>query len=279
MQEQIEQEILNEIMADLEAEKLVLPSLPDVVLKVRDAIEDEDVTSAKIAKVITSDAALTAKLIQAANSPLVRGSKEITSIEAAVTRMGNAMVKSVVNSLIVKQIFQPTTEVSDKKFREFWQHSTQVAAICHSLAGFARLKPDQALMAGLVHDIGALPVIKMAEDMPLLLENEDMLDRIISKTHTIIGEAMLKKWGFPEGIVDVAGSHENLQRANEAAADYLDLVIVANLQSYVGEEHPHAEVDWGTVPAFAKLGLDTEVNIVDMDEGESIQEIQDMLLG
>ena len=279
MQEQMEQEILKEIMADLESGELVLPSLPDVALKVRDAIEDEDVTSAKIAKVITSDAALTAKLIQAANSPLVRGNKEITSIEAAVTRMGNQMVKSVVNSLIVQQIFQPTTEVSDKKFRDFWQHSTQVAAISHSLAGFARLKPDQALLAGLIHDIGMLPVIKLAEDMPILLENEDMLDSIIAKTHTTIGEAMLTRWSFPADIVAVAANHEDLQRNNEGPADYLDLVIVANLQSYVGEDHPHANVDWSTVPAFAKLGLDTEVNIVDMDEGESIQEIQDMLLG
>lgn len=279
MQEEMEQEILKELMAEVEADKLVLPSLPEVALKVRDAIEDEDATAPKIAKVITSDAALTARLIQAANSPLVRGTKEITSIEAAVTRMGNSMVRSIVNSLIVQQIFQPTTEVSDRKFRQFWTHSTQVAAICHSLAGFARLKPDQALLAGLVHDIGALPIIKRAEDMPVLLENETLLDNIIRKTHTQIGAAMLQKWNFPEPLVLAAAQHEALQHTHEGPADYIDLVIVANLQSYVGEEHPLAQVDWNNVPAFAKVGLDTEVSVIDMDEGQQIQEIQDLLLG
>ena len=276
---EVKQQIVNELMDELESDKMVLPSLPDVALKVRDAIEADDVTSGKIAKVITTDAGLTARLIQVANSPLVRGNKEITSIEAAVTRMGNAMVRNIVNGLIVKQMFQPTTEVSDNKFRAFWQHSTQVAAICHTLAGFAKLKPDQALLAGLVHDIGALPVIKRAEDMPELLENEEMLDSIIASTHGIIGAAMLKKWDFPETLVAVAAEHENLQRSHDAAADYVDVVTVANLQSYVGEDHPHAQVAWDTVPAFAKLGFDTDVQVVDMDEGQSIHEIQDMLLG
>jgi putative nucleotidyltransferase with HDIG domain len=279
MQAEMEQQLVKEILDELESDNMVLPSLPDVALKVRDAIEEEDVTSGKIAKVITTDAALTARLIQVANSPLVRGNKEITSIEAAVTRMGNAMVRNIVNGLIVKQMFQPTTEVSDRKFRAFWQHSAQVAAISHSLAGFARLKPDQALLAGLVHDIGALPVIKRAEDMPVLLENEAMLDSIIASTHTKIGAAMLQKWDFPEALVAVPAEHENLTRELDGAADYVDIVTVANLQSYVGEQHPHAQVDWNTVPAFAKLGLDTEVQVVDMDEGQSIQEIQDMLLG
>lgn len=275
----LEQQIVKELMDELESDNMVLPSLPDVALKVRDVIESDDATSGKIAKVITSDAALTTRLIQVANSPLVRGSKEITSIEAAVTRMGNAMVRNVVNGLIVKQMFQPTTEISDKKFREFWQHSAQVAAISHTLATMARLKPDQALLAGLVHDIGVLPVIKRAEDMPELLENEPLLDSIIAHTHCAISSAMLKKWDFPEALVAVAAEHENLQRAHDGPADYVDVVMVANLQSYVGESHPHAEVTWDSVPAFAKLGLDTEVQVVDMAEGESIREIQDMLAG
>ncbi|NOZ51785.1 MAG: HDOD domain-containing protein [Gammaproteobacteria bacterium] len=275
----LEDQILSELMDELETDKLVLPSLPEVALKVRDAIEDDDVNTAKIAKVLITDPGLTARVIQVANSPLVRGAKEIDSVETAITRMGSSMVKNVVNGLIVQQMFQPTTEVSDQKFHQFWEHSTQVAAICHALAAFARLKPDQALLAGLMHDIGSLPIIKRAEDVPELLADVAMLDRIIMQAHTKIGEAMLKKWQLPAELIAVAAEHEHLQRDTDNVADYVDIVIAANLQSYIGENHPHAEVDLATIPALAKLGLKADVSIVDMeDTGESIRELQDALL-
>lgn len=274
----LEDQVVAEIMDELEKDKLVLPSLPEVALRVRDTLEDENVTTEKIAKVLMTDPGLTARVIQIANSPLVRGAKKIESIEMAITRMGNTMVRNVVNSLIVQQIFQPTTDISDQKFREFWDHSAQVAAISHALAGYGKLKPDQALLAGLLHDIGALPVIKRSEDIPELLSDMQVLNNIISRTHTQIGLVMLKKWELPQELVDVAGEHENLQRNNSDPIDLVDIVIVANLQSYMGSDHPHSRVDWKSVPAFAKLGLDTEVSIVDMENGETIREVHDSLL-
>ena len=280
MSQDLEDKIVKELLDELESEQMVLPSLPEVALKVRDALESDDVSATDLASVISTDAALTARLIQVANSPLMRSQRKIDSIETAVTRMGNNMVKNVVNGLIVKQIFQPTTEISDKKFREFWQHSTEVAAISHALAGLVRLKPDQAMLAGLIHDIGALPIIKHAEDIPQLLDDETLLDNIIMRAHTQIGKAMLSKWEFPQELIAVAEEHENLQRNHEGAADYVDLIVVANLQSYIGTEHRLATASFSDVPAFAKLGLDTEVSVVDMeDKGESIKDVQAALMG
>ena len=280
MSQDLEEQIVKELLDEIESEKIVLPSLPEVALKVRDALESEDVSAAELASVISTDAALTARLIQVANSPLMRGQRKIDSIENAVTRMGNNMVKNVVNGLIVKQIFQPTTEVSDKKFREFWQHSTQVAAISHALASLVRLRPDQAMLGGLIHDIGTLPIIKYAEDIPQLLDDETLLDNIIKRAHTQIGKAMLKKWEFPDELVAVAEQHEDLQRNHEGAADYVDLIMVANLQSYIGTEHPLAAAPFSEIPAFEKLGLDTEVSVVDMeDKGDDIKDIQAALMG
>lgn len=271
-------QVVAQLMHELESDKLVLPSLPEVALKIRDAIEDPEVDSGKLAKVISTDAALSARLIQVANSPLVRGNRSVEGLEMAVTRMGNNMVRNVANSLIVQQMFQPTTELSDKKFRAFWEHSTQVAAISHALAGFARLKPDVALLAGLIHDIGALPVIKHAEDNEALLGNEAILDEVILKVHCIIGKEMLQRWDFPTEIVQVAELHEDIHRSGEAKADYVDIVIAANLQSYMGSEHRLGQVDFASVPAFAKLGLNTEVSIVDLDgQGDSIREVQQAL--
>jgi putative nucleotidyltransferase with HDIG domain len=157
--------------------------------------------------------------------------------------------------------------------RALWEHSTEVAAIAHALATqFTKLKSDQALLAGLVHDIGSLPILSRAEDIPELLNDEVMLDRIIQKAHTTVGEAILSKWNFSEEIIAVAAEHENLERDHSGAADYVDLVMVANLQSHLGSDHPHTQQDWSKVPAFSKLGLEPDTSVVDMDEtNEAIQ--------
>lgn len=267
--------ILKDLLDELERDALVLPSLPDVALKVRDVVEDADANAKDLAKVITTDAALSARLIQVANSPLLRGTKKIESVDMAVTRMGRPMVRNCVNSIIVQQMFQPTTDVTDRLFREFWEHSTTVAAISQALAPFAKQKPDQAMLAGLVHDIGALPVIKRAEEVRELLKDEALLRDVIAAVHTRIGTKLLTKWEFPAEIVAVVNSHEDVQRSKGSAPDLVDVVIVANLQSYFGKDHPHAKVNWKSVPAMSRLGLDTEVSVIDMeDTGESIKEMQ-----
>ena len=276
----IAKEFLQELLKELENKTLVLPTLPEVALRVRDAVDDEDASVSDISKVIATDAALGARLIQVANSPLMRASQEIQSLDMAVNRLGLKLVRDMVISMVMEQMFQATSELTDKKLREIWEHSTLVAAISHTLAAqFTKLSPQQALLAGLVHDIGALPILTRAEDYPQLLENEAALDRIIDKLHSKIGHAILKAWNFPAELVKVPLEHENLQRDSEQV-DYVDIVTVANLQSYMGSDHPMAKLDWSKVPAFAKLGLNPEINVVEMEEtAEDIKEAQRLLSG
>jgi putative nucleotidyltransferase with HDIG domain len=279
MSSNLEEQILSDLMEELEKDDLVLPTLPEVALKIRDTVDDENASVKDVAKVVSSDTALTAKIIQIANSPILRANKKIESVDFAISRMGNKMLRNIVNSIIVKQMFQATSDATDKRFRSLWEHSTQVASISYALAAFARLKPDEAMLAGLVHDVGALPILKLAEDIPELRKNEAMLDSIINKLHTTVGTAILKKWEFPPELVNVVAEHENLQYNPDQPTDYVDVVIAANLQSYMGTDHPMATVNWSEVPAFAKLGLDTEVAVIDMgDVGEDVKEIQSVLI-
>lgn len=263
----VEEQFLDQLLTDLENDKLVLPTLPEVALRVRDTLEDENASLADVAKVITTDAALSARLIQVANSPLLRASRAIETVEAAVTRMGSNMIRNLVTSMVMEQMFQATSDATDKRLRKIWEHSTEVAAICHALASqFTKLQPEQAMLAGLVHDIGTLPILSRVEDVPELLEDEAALDRIIAQVHTTIGAEILNKWNFPAELVAVAAEHEDLAYNSGKGPDYVDVVIVANLQSQLGTDHPNTKVDWSTVPAFAKLGLQPDVSVVDMDE-------------
>ena len=278
MSNAVAEQVTNDILKELEEDKLILPTLPEVAIRVRDTLEDENAGLPEVAKVINTDVALAARLIQIANSPLLRGNMQIDTVENAVSRMGANMVRNLVTSIAMEQMFQATTDVTDKRLRQLWEHSTEVAAISHALtAQFTKLQPDLALLAGLVHDIGALPVITRAEEHPELLNNESLLDEIIQKTHGKIGQAILKKWNFPQAVIDVAAEHENLPRKS-ASLDLVDIIMVANLQSYVGSKHPLTKQDWSKCPAFAKMGLDPSVNVVSMDEtSEAIQAVKSAL--
>jgi putative nucleotidyltransferase with HDIG domain len=278
MASDIAKRFLQELLTDLEKNQLVLPTLPEVALRVRDAVDDEDATVADISKVIATDAALSARIIQVANSPLMRASKEIDNLDMAVNRLGMKLIRDMVISMVMEQMFQATSDVTDRKLREIWEHSTSVAAICHALASaFTKLSPEQAMLAGLVHDIGALPILTKAEDFPELLENEAELNLIIRKLHPKIGKAILQAWNFPAELVKVAAEHEDLSR-NSEQVDFVDVVTVANLQSYMGSNHPLANEDWSNIPAFAKLGLSHDVNVVEMEEtADDIKEAQRLL--
>jgi len=279
MSEQLAEDFINQLLADLDNETLVLPTLPEVALRVRDALADEDQSLADVSKVITTDAALSARLIQVSNSPLLRTSRTIETVESAVTRMGSNMVRNLVTSIVMEQMFQATSDATDKRLRAIWEHSTQVAAIASALTHqFTNLKSDMALLGGLIHDIGTLPILSRVEDVPEILENVELLDEIISKTHSRIGHRILEKWNFPPELIVVAAEHEDLTRNSGGDIDYVDIITVANLQSLLGSDHPHTKLDWNTIPAFQKLGLTADVNVIEMDEtSEEISAMQQAL--
>lgn len=261
------QKVIQALLSDIKEDRLVLPTLPEVALKVRDTLESDDFELKDVAKQITTDAALSAKFIQFANSPIYRASKEIDSIESAVMRLGGSMIRNLVTSIAMQQMFQPTSDISDQLLRNVWEHSTTVAALSSVLASpYPHLQNDQALLAGLIHDIGKLPVIKYAEEHPELLHDPVMLEKTMSVVHPTIGAAILKTWNFPQEMVTVCTDHENLKRDKSGDVDYADIVIVANLQSHIGTSHPHTQADWEEVPVFKKLGIDPHINLIEMDE-------------
>lgn len=274
------EDFFNLLQKQLRGNKLVLPTLPEVALAVRDAVEREDTTANEIADMVQTDAALAARLIQVANSPLYRGRYTIENVQMAVTRLGNAQVRHLVTSLVMQQVFQASSDTLDQRLRELWEHSVQVAGICRSLAArVPGLNADQAMLAGLIHDIGHLPILVLADEIPELADSPETIDMLIERLHPEVGRMIMDAWDFPDVLAPVPVEHENIFRDNSPAPDYVDIVIVANLQSHFGTDHYLSTVDWGEVPAFQKLGLDVDVQVVEIEGvAEEIEELENLLL-
>ncbi|NOR68134.1 MAG: HDOD domain-containing protein [Methylomarinum sp.] len=260
------QDFLVHVQAELDANRLVLPTLPDVALKVRDAVAKGDATSQELADMIVTDAALSARLMQVANSPLYRGAVEVNNIQMAVTRLGSATIRTLITSLVMQQMFTPSSALLEKNFRETWEQGVNVSAISRALSTFVpHLNADEAMLAGLIHQIGKLPILMLVENIPEFRDSPSRLEKLLEKAHPAIGKIIMDTWDFPEELKRVASEYVNFQRDSGDKADYIDLVQVAFLQSVAGTSHPASRVDWNTVPSFAKLGLSTDAEILEIE--------------
>ncbi len=264
--DEVIQEVRDELNDAIRSNRVVLPTLPEVALKVRDAAEDPRTDSSGIARVIANDAALSARIIRVANSPLLRAASPIVDLRMAISRLGMQYTCNLAIGLAMEQMFQATSDAVDRRMREVWARSTEVAGISAVLAKtFTRLKPDQATLGGLVHQIGALPILRFAEEQRRLLKTPELLDQLIAALHGEIGQLILETWDFPPELAVVPTQYLQFDR-QPPAADYADVVLVANLQSRIGTDHPLTRMDWHGISAFTRLGLDPDFNAMEVED-------------
>lgn len=277
----LETKLLAKFLDDINNNRIVLPTLPEIAIKVRNVVQNPDSTAAQIAVLVGSDPVLSARLLQVANSPLYRGAKAIENLQTAIARLGNTVVRNIVTGMVTEQLYQPRKNALINTYlKEAWLHSAKVAAISHVLARrYTKLKADHVMLGGLLHDIGTLPILSDAENIPELLADPPTLDRIIAKLHNLIGTSILDEWNFPQELIAVVAEHEDLERDSGPAIDYVDIVTVANLHSHIGTDHRLAKIDWSKVPAFRKLGLSPEQSIAAMEEAqEEVAMVQKMFV-
>jgi HD-like signal output (HDOD) protein len=155
----------------------------------------------------------------------------------------------------------------------------QVAAIARVLAKpLPHLDNEQAMLAGLIHDIGALPILVMAENKDL--NDEEALDFLLERLSPEIGRMILDSWDFPPTLAAVTEHFNDFAYDAGPQADYVDLVIVARLQSLLGSGHPDAALDWNDIRSFEKVGLATDVEVVEMEGAEEeMNGVKEMFLG
>jgi HD-like signal output (HDOD) protein len=156
--------------------------------------------------------------------------------------------------------------------REVWRKSLEIAGVSYALCRkYTQLKPDQAALGGLVHQIGVLPILTYAEDHNELLSDPVSLNHVIDRIHPRLGDKLLRVWDFPENLVKVPGQYLDFKRQSDWV-DYVDLVQVASLYCHKDTDHPLARIDTLSVPAFQKLGFDPENEAMcrDLEESRSM---------
>ena len=244
-----------DLIKAIDNDDLVLPTLPEVALNIRKAAENPDISVSHLSKVIGRDTALSARLIKVVNSPLLRANHEVTDLHTAITRLGVNYSSNLAIGLVMEQIFNARSDVVEQKMREVWRQSLEVAGICYTLCRrYTQLKPDQAALGGLVHQIGVLPILTYAEDHNELLSDPISLNHVIDNIHPLVGDKLLAVWEFPEMLLKLPGQYLDLSRESKTL-DYIDLVQIATVFTHQDNDASRA-IELSTLPAFKKLKLD-----------------------
>jgi HD-like signal output (HDOD) protein len=272
--------VFADIKQRIKDDTLTLPTLPEVAFQIRETAENEDSTLNDVVRVLQKDPAVCAELVRCANSALMRTVNQCRDVSGAVNRMGMNTTVNIAMTQAMKQMFQATSDTIDHRMRDTWHKAVEVAAMCFVLAQTRRklgLKPDQAALAGLMHNIGTLPILLYAEESSSLINDSFALDKTIEKLHPILGKYLLQKWNFTLDLIAVPYQYLQFDRDGNFA-DYVDLVQVSYLHTLSGTNHPHAKIDLSQVGAFQRLDIDPATFIKqDEDTQAKIEEAKDML--
>lgn len=243
-------------LADLETNNIELPSFPDVAIRIRHLLDDPNVTAKDIADALASDPAITVKLLKTCNSALYRTASEITSCQDAVVRLGFETTRRLVNIFAMKELFSSKNQALQEKMSALWSDSREVATIAYVLADITpRMNPELAMLAGLIQNIGTVPILEYLERYPHFMKIEYKVDEIVNSLKARIGHSLLAKWGFQEELINVASNTENWTYQSVGdGADYVDVVVVAQVHALIGKRAHKDLPDFDEIPAFKKLG-------------------------
>ncbi len=251
-----ENRLTEALITDLNNDCLVLPSLPDVAVRVGRAMRDETTNARTLANIVQTDPAITTKLIRAANSPLYAGVTPVDSCPAAIVRLGADTTHKLVLTFALRELFNTRSQVLKQLMQTLLQHSVKVSALCYVMAKVSqKFNPEHALLAGLLHDIGNVAILSYAERFPEVANDDEKLQQVMADMRGRIGSVILRDWGFIEDLILVTQEAENWFREHEGDADYADLVIVAQLHAYIGTPEMGTLPTLDQVPALQKLNL------------------------
>ncbi|RXF00572.1 HDOD domain-containing protein [Pseudoalteromonas sp. PS5] len=211
---------------------LVLPTLPEIAVRVRQAADDPEINLMQMADVISHDPALAARMIKVANSAFMGRTVKVNTLNQAVTRIGLRQIKNIATAMAMEQLFVSNNKLIKTYMDKAWQKTLKVACQAITTMDFylrvnkhTSLNRDTITLASLVFNIGVLPILTEAERHPEVFANPSFLAHAIQKLGGKIGGAIMREWEFTDEFVEVAESWANPNYRPEHVC-YVDFIRV-----------------------------------------------------
>ena len=217
----------------IESDKISLPVFNSASHRIQQELAKEDPSIQVIEKIITSDQALAAEVLKIANSPFYRGLAEVSTVRAAIMRLGTEEIQKIVLLAASRQHFRSADKAINLMMKRLWQHAVGCAygAVWLSKRYSYGVEQSQAFFGGLLHDVGKLLVLVVIEQIKrqdkTLKITEPLLLEAMARLHAPEGARLLAQWNMPEGYCVLARDHHNPELDEKNIL--LILVRMANL--------------------------------------------------
>ena len=224
--------ILEDIARDLSGGEVSFPTFLDITFQIQSALEKEDLSVEQLAKLVGADPLMGVKIIRMANSVAFNPSgREVADVRSAILRVGMEAVRTASFAVAMEQLLQ-SGPMQAGIFRDIsgrlWEHSAHVAALCRVLAGrLTGINEDEAMFAGLVHDLGVFYLMSRAAHFSELASDRGELHALLVGWHDNIGHALLNALGQPGAVLAAVLEHEN-DREIQTVASLSDVLYIAN---------------------------------------------------
>lgn len=255
--------ILLQIHRDLAAGNVKVPTLPEVSMKIKRAAVDPEIDISSLSKVAETDPAFCGYLIQVSNSPIYRGAADIQKVPLAIGRLGLQNTRNIAMTYAVRALFAFNKKNIAPWLRRVWQSSTYTAAVASVIAEHMENKMfdlDEAILGGLLQDIGCLPLIDKAGKYPELIQDEEAMLFLFDRYAANIGTAIIRQWGLGENFVEVANNRDNWKFNEVDGVQLTDLILLSKLHTYIGQTNRQNLPRINQIPSFVKLRLDAKLS-------------------
>jgi len=222
--------IFQSIAEELSGE-VTFPTSFDVVVRLRKALQDEAQTLDHIAMLLSTEPLIPVRLVQLANSAAFNRCREVKEIKEAINRLGLNTVRTQSMAIAMSQLLRSKEMVVFGDLpHKIWNHSLRTACAAFVLCRrMTRTQPDEGLLAGMVHDLGAFFLLYRFRQYEDLVMRQNSVKHLLARWHESITHSLLISLGIPDDIADAVRDHDLRRPVPEKPANLTDVIYISNL--------------------------------------------------
>ena len=263
--------IIEVISSYIESNTFNIPVFNTVAVRLQRILAKQNFSVEEVNRMIIADPGLASQVLRMSNSSFYAGLNKVTTIQEAVVRLGASCVANIVMTATQKDIYRTSNPEMKKIMHDLWRHSLCCAIGSKWLAAKANYSAlaEEAFLAGLLHDIGKLFLLKLMEEIiregKLEMDISPMLiSEVMERMHTVHGPRVMEQWNLPESYIIVARDH-NSDDWNEGNP-LLAIVRLVNIACRKTGVHssPDPSLVLVTTPEAQVLGL-REITLAELE--------------
>ncbi len=264
-----ENALLTILVEKIQNDSLVLPTLPEIAIKIRETADDPEVNLTLMAQVIAQDPALSARMIKVANSAFMGRSVKVETLNQAVTRIGLRQIKNIATAIAMEQLFVSKNELVRDYMSKSWQKTVNVACVAMATLQLwlkenkhNSINIDTLTLVALVHSIGVLPILTEAERHEEVFANPSFLEAAIKRMAGKLGGAIMRSWEFTGEFIEVTENWNDLSFQPEQIS-YIDFVRIGGIYNQLlGKNSDTNEL----LTPYVEKGILPDLNFLSSDE-------------